>query len=475
MKPTTALFLGLIFGLPLVQAGVELSRDGRIQALDVFGPINEARLRKFDDDLREASLVHTEVTPWMQLAYSKVLDRGNEKAVFGEEGWLHLAADLESISAPSYLESTNRPVEAIVDFHNQLKERGVELIVLPTPEKTAVMPQTLSASIESKQAPHPDTERLFSELEAAGVNLIDLFEFYRTLPEPLYMQRDSHWTPATMERVAAETARRIRELVDVPATHEWRTETRAFHGAGDLRGMLRYPGGRDPFLLMPVECHAVLDAKTGEPCVSMEDAPVVVLGDSFTRVYSDAKLGLEEHAGFAEHLAKELSSTVDVIAIAGGASRQVRESLARRKSGVTGKKVVVWQFAMRDLPVRSNRWEPVELGEVTQAPVESGRFEVSVEVTEVTRIENFAYPFGLGIFEYKVLEVHGGESKDETIWVAHVIVDDFKATEAASFNVGDRHRLVLEPIEEHYDLESTSWADDTDSGFDIWFPIERLE
>jgi len=31
---------------------------------------------------------------------------------------------------------------------------------------------------------------------------------------------------------------------------------------------------------------------------------------------------------------------------------------------------------------------------------------------------------------------------------------------------------VLEPIEDHHDLESTSWIDDTDAGFDIFFPLE---
>ena len=30
--------------------------------------------------------------------------------------------------------------------------------------------------------------------------------------------------------------------------------------------------------------------------------------------------------------------------------------------------------------------------------------------------------------------------------------------------------MTLENVDDHYDLEDTSWIDDTDSGFDIWFP-----
>ena len=55
---------------------------------------------------------------------------------------------------------------------------------------------------------------------------------------------------------------------------------------------------------------------------------------------------------------------------------------------------------------------------------------------------------GHPVYEYRVVTVHAGATDEETLWVAHVVVDDFKATEAANFRVGDVQRLVLEPIEE---------------------------
>lgn len=475
MKPTPVLFVALLAGLPLVQAVIDWRHDGHVQALDVFHSLKEEDLRKFEDELRENSLLHTELAPWLQLELTNVLKRGNEKAIVGVDGTLHLAADLDSISGASYLERKSNPVDAIVDFKRQLEERGVELLLLPTPEKTAVMPRTLSSAIEQDQIPHPDTDEFYAQLSNAGVEVINLFEFYRALPEPLYLSQDTHWTTPTMERVAAEIARRARGLVEVPKTHTWKVEAESLYSSGDLLGMLNYPGNRGPYLLMQHETHHVVDANSGIECEPDRDSPVLLLGDSFTRAFSDPELGLGNHAGLAEHLAKELETTIDVIAIAGGASRTVRESLARRDEVLAGKKLVVWQFSMRDLPVDSNRWDPVDLGEVKVAPLAEGQIEVTAEITEVTRVDNFEYAFGLAVFEYRVTETHAGDVSTDTLWIAHIAVQDFKGTESASFDIGDTQRLVLEPIEKHYDLESTSWADDTDAGFDIWFPIRLVE
>ena len=475
MKPTPVLFVALLFGLPLAQAVVEWRNHDKIGALEVFGSLEESRLRKFEEDLADASLVRTELAPWLQLGLTKTLGRGNEKAIVGWDGALHLAADLDSISAASYLDGAINPVDAIVDFHRQLKLRGVELLLLPTPEKTASSPSTFLFDLSGVQIPHPDTAEFFEQLAQADIEFVDLFEFYKTLTGRLYLKRDTHWTPGTMESVATEVARRATELVEIPKTREWSTEPEQFYSSGDMLGMLNYPRGRSPYLLMQIETQRVLDAESGNPCVPDRSSPVLLLGDSFTRVFSDEQLGLGEHAGLQEHLAKELSTSIDVIALAGGGARAVRESLARRKEGLTGKRIVIWQFSMRDLPMISNHWECIDLGQPRTAPPVEGQIEVTAEVVEVTRVENFEYAFGLAIFEYRIMAAHSGEVDGDSLWIAHIAVQDFNPTEAASYNVGDTHRLVLEPIEKHYDLESTSWADDTDADFEIWFPVRRVE
>jgi hypothetical protein len=71
-----------------------------------------------------------------------------------------------------------------------------------------------------------------------------------------------------------------------------------------------------------------------------------------------------------------------------------------------------------------------------------------------------------------VLETLEGNPSSQQLWVAHVAIEDGEDQPGGALVVGTRQRLRLEPIDEHYDLESTSWVDDTDAGLQIWFATE---
>ena len=88
---STLAFFATICGLPLVQAGLELSRGEAVQALEVVGPIEASRLRAFEDDLHDASFVHRDLVPHYQRALFALFGRGNEKALVGRDGWLYYA------------------------------------------------------------------------------------------------------------------------------------------------------------------------------------------------------------------------------------------------------------------------------------------------------------------------------------------------------------------------------------------------
>ena len=85
------------------------------------------------------------------------------------------------------------------------------------------------------------------------------------------------------------------------------------------------------------------------------DAPVLLLGDSYTNIFSLAELGWGEGAGLAEHLAYRLNQPIDVIALNGGGASGVRIELVvlPRRGGWTAKKVLVYEFAMRNLAVEN--------------------------------------------------------------------------------------------------------------------------
>jgi hypothetical protein len=74
--------------------------------------------------------------------------------------------------------------------------------------------------------------------------------------------------------------------------------------------------------------------------------------------------------------------------------------------------------------------------------------------------------------EYQVEQVVAGKLEGDRVWVAFPILDHHEATAANSFVVGTRHRLELEDVKRHYDLEKVSWGDDTGAGAVIYFPVK---
>jgi len=89
---------------------------------------------------------------------------------------------------------------------------------------------------------------------------------------------------------------------------------------------------------------------------------VLLLGDSFTNVFSMEPMGWGTAAGLGPQLAHALGRGVDVIAQNDSGAFATREALARALGGgddrLAGKKVVVWEFASRELSVGD--WKPVD-------------------------------------------------------------------------------------------------------------------
>lgn len=477
MRPLSVCFLILICGVPLGQAGWELVSGRGVQALELFSARSKADLDAFEEDLREVSFLHEKVSPRYQLFLTRRLHRGNEEAVYGQPGWWHLAADLDSITGRPYLDAEEGgPLACVQDVAAQLAERDIALLVVPVPEKTSIDSRELSPWTDAAPE-HPDHARFLAACATAGIPAIDVAALLRGLPPPRYLMRDTHWTPRAMRAVAEETARRAAALADVRGNRTLDVRFERLHAAGDLEGMVNFPPGRSPNLLMPLEIERVVD-EGDEPLEPRRGAPVLILGDSFTGAFSDDALGLGEHAGFAEHVALALSQDVDVIAIPGGSADAARAALARRTDGLEGVKLVIWQLSMRDLhrgatDDEPSPWRRIDLFEGAPVATRPDSLTVTAEIVEVSRIPpDFEYEFCLAVHEYRILSAE--PAYEGPLWVAHVAEENFRPTPAATYELGARFTMTLEPIEAHHDLEATAWQDDTQAGRDIWFPVELI-
>ena len=293
---------------------------------------------------------------------------GDDMAIPGADGWLFLRAELRHIGVgPFWGEAAAKvskasspdkadPLPAIVDFHEQLKAIGIELILAPVPCKALVYADKLGGPVEGRvDAVH---QEFCQQLAAKGVKVLDLaavFAMEKTKGPLLYCKTDTHWSPYACEL----TAKLIKEQLASPA---WLVaKPGAFKTAAEKRtivGDLTDGKGSEE---LPVRVVTSAD----ESALADKTSPVILLGDSHTLVFH---AGQELHgtgAGLADQLAAELGIAVDVVGVRGSGATPARVNLLRRAKAdpayLAGKKAVIWCFAAREF-TESSGWLVFKLG-----------------------------------------------------------------------------------------------------------------
>jgi alginate O-acetyltransferase complex protein AlgJ len=87
----------------------------------------------------------------------------------------------------------------------------------------------------------------------------------------------------------------------------------------------------------------------GSPWRSSRDADVLLLGDSFSNIYSLESMAWGTSAGFAEHLSLALQRPVDRLVQNDEGAFATRAMVQRDPARLQGKRVVIYQFAVREL------------------------------------------------------------------------------------------------------------------------------
>jgi alginate O-acetyltransferase complex protein AlgJ len=140
--------------------------------------------------------------------------------------------------------------------------------------------------------------------------------------------------------------------------------------------MLNIPASSPLSALQTVAIESVAGAG-GEQWRADRACPVLVLGDSYTNIFSSEDLGWGSASGFAEQLSRSLGCRVDKLARndsgAKSARDMVRTEAARNPGWLDHKKVLVWVMAAREF-VRGD-WSHVNLEE-GKAPIARSRFFV---------------------------------------------------------------------------------------------------
>jgi hypothetical protein len=384
------LFLACVYGIPISQALLEKADGQDVMLVDLFkhAPTRQ-RLRQFEDDLEQASYAKAFTQPRLQELLTRFGRVGNKKAVVGHDGWLYYKPGITYVGGPPFLDPgilsgrvrasldagdppvSADPRPAILAFADALAGRGIKLVLFPVPDKAMLQPQQLAGregqtSVQSMPR-NPAWARFVAELRGRGVAVFDPTPASRNPNEPpRFLKQDTHWTPAWMETVAAELARFVTATVALSAPAAAPRVTRVavdVTRVGDIVDMLKLPEGQKVFAPQTVTVHQVRDA-AGAEWEPDAHGDVLLLGDSFTNVFSLEPMGWGTAAGLAPQLAFALGRGVDVIAQNDSGAFATRQALARELGGgddrLKGKRVVVWEFASRELAVGD--WKPIDWG-----------------------------------------------------------------------------------------------------------------
>lgn len=394
-------FLSVIFALPLMQFVGELASLHRawptawqmipalqraystpapphaslIQRLLTVNDRLCVELREYETQVTRSAWLVSGPRDGLQLILSGWLRSGNEQVVVGPDGWLLFRPDVEALTGTGFLDpgihkpgiaASRRhpdPLPAITQFAADLRTRGIELLIVPVPSKAALL-GTSSGKHQPRSAIHNASYQQFVKtLRQSQIPVCDLTEILLNIeeasrqPTPMsgrYLKSDSHWSPEGMRRAAQVVAAQqlITTLPRPEQRPSWQMIESPVENVGDTARLLGQSASRGGVPAERCDIQRILDQQ-GADWQPDPAADILLLGDSFTNIYSQQELGWGSSAGLAEHLSQILNRPLDRIALnAGGALASRRELLRQLQQGqdrLAGKKLVIWQFAEREL------------------------------------------------------------------------------------------------------------------------------
>jgi alginate O-acetyltransferase complex protein AlgJ len=337
------------------------------------------RLHAFETTLDDQSTVSRAIRPAVRSVLLRVGNTGVEKVYTGRDGWLFYEPDIQYVTSREFLQHTTDPSEAarsrrdesprhhdsiasIVDFKKQLAARNIELIIVPIPVKPMVQPEKLwPGAIAPMQ--NASFALFKEELEMRGIPVFDLTATLAQAARkgsPQYLAQDTHWRPEAMEQAAEALAEFVKKHVELPQSlgMEFGRSESKIRAQGDLANMLESQAA--PLELVTIH---PIHQPDGQLWTPHTDAAILWLGDSFSNIYSAEPMGWGAAAGFAEQFSFFLSRPIDAIRRnddGAFATRQMlADELARGHDRLARKKVVIWEFAARELAFGD--WKPIEM------------------------------------------------------------------------------------------------------------------
>jgi hypothetical protein len=350
-------------------------------------------LNRVETHLVSDSAVAKRVRPPYQAVMLRVAGQGSDRVLVGKDGFLFLdhdyafstrsgpvgtepsgGGDVPDEARPDAFEEFLRkllplgdpvahravtrqtdPINWMAGFRDKLARRGIRLLIVIVPPKTAIYPDKLWRWYRSEEGPavaegYPDWRR---RLKEHGVDLLDLtgpfWDARYDSGGPLFLEQDVHWSPRGVALAADQIAARVRGYLDGAGHTDFELHPIRVHGLHDLTTLLELTPAQAG---LPDMSYTVWQVRQGgKPIVRAgNDARVLLFGDSMTYYYDQDQL-LEHgvRAGLAAQLTQRLGTKVQTFSRGAGAAVMIKDVLAAHPGLLNDRRVVIWQFVMRSL------------------------------------------------------------------------------------------------------------------------------
>ena len=493
---------------------------GLMNTLNLTRFINAKIMEKttrFESTIEEESWLLKVAAPSVETLLIGALGAGSQNVYCGRDGWLFFRPTIEYLTGRGFLDPAvlqqkaqssakqqepvqPDPIKAIIDFRDQLAQRGIELVVLPAPAKATIYPERFSGRYDDSIAPlqNPSYKEFLHRLETQKVRVFD--------PAPLLMQAkaqqevflktDTHWSPAGAELVA----RGLQDYLEKNRLLPPRTPSNyvrvadKVENSGDLAKMLKIPesdsNGKQQVTLHPVTL------SDGTPWASSRDADLLFLGDSYANIFSLDGMGWGNGAGLVEQLSFGLQRPVDSILINDKGSfttrQQLGNELRRGEDRLAGKKVVIYEFATRELAI--GNWKLIDLplvktaaqpekittGETAKAVIDQQQMiGIIEEISQPPRPNTTAYKDAVIAMHLKEVTIGGQPFKASEVVVFTWGMRDNAITSSSRYKRGQQVALKVRPwseVERKYgSYQRIELANDDTILLDIFWLIQPDE
>ncbi|HEX2955540.1 MAG TPA: hypothetical protein VHO70_01840 [Chitinispirillaceae bacterium] len=284
----------------------------------------------------------------------------------GMDGWLFFRKSFEYMLGKDYTAQApeKNPLPHLVDFNNYLKEKNVNLLFVIVPNKEEVYFDKINLSLPAPDVKYVNSygRKILFDLQKAGIEVIDLLPQFieerendSTGSEYLYQLQDTHWTNRGLQIAAEMIADRIKQ-------YSWYGEIEKskfivkdtnFARLGDIverlpeKNRLKYPAVR-------FQAQQVYTNESTLYNGNNADAPIMLIGDSFTGVFESVDC---KGAGVGAHIAHKTSIPVEIITSWGGGPLVRNKAMRVREKNLPNKKLVVYMMVARDLYNYSQNWD----------------------------------------------------------------------------------------------------------------------